>query len=213
MNTQWGDNGHWQPLSVNWPGTLYGAALSWCVDSNRDLDLKAVLNRDVFEDSAGMTGDAVIELAEISERTGVRPENASALFNVLVRKEDAGTGSVKGLTVERLDEAQQALAGVVERLGRHRMACLDHVTVEAELRHAANMLHHACALSQAQWQGEDGSLQGIGSASLTRLASSLKDIQAEHRRLWVIRNRPGGLSESVGHLTELLAMYEARLNL
>jgi hexosaminidase len=31
INTNWGDNGHWQPMSVCYLGYMYGAAVSWSV--------------------------------------------------------------------------------------------------------------------------------------------------------------------------------------
>ncbi len=44
LNTDWGDFGHLQYLPISEPGFAYGAAVSWCVDTNRDLDLAAALD-------------------------------------------------------------------------------------------------------------------------------------------------------------------------
>ena len=44
LNTDWGDQGHLQYLPVSEPGFAYGAAMAWCRETNRDLDLAAVLN-------------------------------------------------------------------------------------------------------------------------------------------------------------------------
>ena len=39
LNTDWGDHGHWQVLPVSYLGYAAGAAYSWAVDSNRQLDV------------------------------------------------------------------------------------------------------------------------------------------------------------------------------
>lgn len=43
LNTDWGDNGHWQALPVSYLGFVYGAGVSWCYEANVNLDVPAVL--------------------------------------------------------------------------------------------------------------------------------------------------------------------------
>lgn len=43
--TDWGDEGHWQPLAVSYPAYLYAGAVSWCAETNRRFDLCATLCR------------------------------------------------------------------------------------------------------------------------------------------------------------------------
>ncbi len=66
----WGDNGHLQPPSVSFGPILYGGAVSWCLDSNRDLDLTEALSTHVFGDRTGGVADAAkkvsLEAAAIS---------------------------------------------------------------------------------------------------------------------------------------------------
>src|SRR5690606_31813627 len=50
LNTVWGDNGHMQPLSVNYLGFAYGAALSWGYENNVDIDIQSALSRLMFHD-------------------------------------------------------------------------------------------------------------------------------------------------------------------
>ncbi|HEX7133308.1 MAG TPA: glycoside hydrolase family 20 zincin-like fold domain-containing protein, partial [Iamia sp.] len=49
--TDWGDNGHHQPPSVSFAPLVYGGAVAWGVDANRDLPLATVLDRHVFGDA------------------------------------------------------------------------------------------------------------------------------------------------------------------
>jgi len=41
VNTVWGDAGHWQPLSSEWLGLAYGAAMAWSPQDNAEVDLPA----------------------------------------------------------------------------------------------------------------------------------------------------------------------------
>jgi hypothetical protein len=52
LNTDWGDNGHIQYLPVSYPGFCYGAALSWGVSQNKEVDLEGFLNMFVFKDES-----------------------------------------------------------------------------------------------------------------------------------------------------------------
>ncbi len=62
LNTDWGDGGHLQPLAVSYLPYLVGAAVSWCAESYDEKLLTAVINRDVFLDATGRTGQAALAL-------------------------------------------------------------------------------------------------------------------------------------------------------
>ena len=72
----------------------------------------------------------------------------------------------------------------------------------------AAMLAHACRLGMARQKAAGNAVTRIPAGSRKALAADLRAIIAEHKRLWLARNRPGGLPESVGRLTKLLALYE-----
>ncbi len=55
LNTDWGDNGHWQVPSVSWLGLAAGAAFGWCLKSNVDLAAPQVVSRFAFDDPSGST--------------------------------------------------------------------------------------------------------------------------------------------------------------
>ena len=42
--------GHLQYLPISEPGLAYGAAVSWCLETNRDLDLGAALDLHCYDD-------------------------------------------------------------------------------------------------------------------------------------------------------------------
>ena len=48
----------------------------------------------------------------------------------------------------------------------------------------------------------------IPPSTRTRFAEDLRPVMGEHERLWLARNRPGGLSDSLAWLTHLEGCYE-----
>ena len=85
LNTNWGDYGNWQPQSTYYPGFLYGAALSWSVENNKNIDIAGLLDKWVFKDQAGKMGNLVMDLGNVYRLTGVEFENQTILFTFFTR--------------------------------------------------------------------------------------------------------------------------------
>ena len=64
-----------------------------------------------------------------------------------------------------------------------------------------------CRDGRARVEG-DGTLASIPAATRSRLAADLRPVMTEHERLWLARNRPGGLSDSLAWLRHLEGCYE-----
>ena len=68
---------------------------------------------------------------------------------------------------------------------------------------AARMIRHTCRLGRARLiEARKGRRPRLSS-----LIPEMRSIIAEHRRLWLERSRPGGLSDSVGRLEKLMRCY------
>ena len=70
LNTDWGDNGHWEPLPVSFLPLAYGAALAWYDEGNRELDLPTAVSRFAFRDRSGVMGRLAHELGNIDQDSG-----------------------------------------------------------------------------------------------------------------------------------------------
>jgi hypothetical protein len=195
--TDWGDNGHMQPPSVSLPPLAYGAAVSWCLAANRDLELPAVLDAMVFEDEARVLGDALATLGGAYAGTGKLALNGSPLFTDLLQGGllgSFGTADPGGLrrVIESLD-------GAIAALSRARPACADGATVVRELAQAARLARHgAFRIARAA---------GLPRPADAELRRDLADAIAEQRACWALRARPGGLADSVARLEATLATY------
>jgi hypothetical protein len=207
LNTDWGDMGHLQYLPVSEPGFAYGAAVSWCLDANRDIDLAAALDVHCFQDSSGELGAALVALGDAY--LGVVPKiwNMSVLVMHLYWPQlQLGRTFSDGLTVDDLVRVDAGLAECVDRLSRAKPDREDGVLVVDELRGGAALVSLLCRDARLRLEG-DGWLSSIPAARRQDLADELDGLIDEHRRLWLARNRPGGLVESVAWLEHLRDCY------
>lgn len=196
LNTDWGDGGHWQYLPVSYLGFAAGAALAWCAAANRDLarTLPALLDRHVFHDRAGVMGKLVYDLGNAYQVTGHLLGNSTLFHHLLASGRDRDL--FKNVDKARLAAAGEFIAATLLPLRRARMERPDAELIQAEFAQAARMATHAC----------DRALPTNNDA----LAADLREIIAEHRRLWLARNRPGGLADSAARLEARLKDYQTR---
>ncbi len=209
LNTDWGDMGHLQYLPVSEPGFAYGAAVSWCLDANRDLDLAAALNVHAFDDPTGELGQALVALGNAYR--GVVPQmfNVSILvMHLYFPQLQLGRTFSEGLTIEDLGKVQEGLAAAVSAVERSRPRRADGTLVKEELRTGADLVSHMCTDAVLRLES-GGRLVSIPEDKRMELAESLGEIMGRHPELWLARNRPGGLADSLGWLDHLKHCYES----
>ena len=205
--TDWGDLGHLQYLPVSEPILAYAAAVSWCSQSNRDLDLAEAIDRHVFDDASGEMGRAVLALGDACGRVTPRPSNFSPLvLHLYFPMMPVGSGPTAGLTKEDLGAVEATISDAVEALGRARPRRADGLLVLEELSTSARLLGLLCRDARARLAG-DGTLPGVPKEVREDLAADLAEIADSHRRLWRARNREGGLDSSVARLERLRHAY------
>jgi len=209
LNTDWGDNGHWQPLPVSYLGYAYGAAVSWARQSNQNIDLPKALDLHTFRDKAGVMGQLVYELGNAYKEPGVLLGNQSVLFYILQNPEDSvSAGPYTGLTIDSLKKTRDYIDRVMSPLSKACPERPDARQIADEISNAAAMLRHACSLAIARLQTTDGKISSIPENIRKELAADLKNIITEHRRLWLLRNREGGLVDSAARMERLLETYQ-----
>lgn len=209
LNTDWGDNGHLQYPAVSDPGLAFGAAMSWCASTNRDLDLADALSRHCYEDPSGELGAIVVELGDVHLRLEPQMWNLSTLVLPLYFPQiDVGRGPLKGATVDQYEAVDADLDAFEARLAGIRSMRPDADLVVAELRNAIALVRVLSADAGARLT-VGGALADVGTAERAELAEALRPVIAEHERLWLIRNRPGGLPDSRAWLERLLDLYQA----
>jgi len=209
LNTDWGDMGHLQYLPVSEPGFAYGAAVSWCLDTNRDIDLAAALAVHCFDDPSGHLSSALLALGDAY--VGVVPKiwNMSMLTMHLYWPQlQLGRTFSEGLTIDDLLGVEHGLRAAVEQLARSKPGRDDGTLVIAELEAGAALVSLMCRDARLRLEG-DGWLSSIPETRRRELADEVDSLIETHRRLWLARNRPGGLEDSVAWLAHLRDCYRS----
>lgn len=208
LNTDWGDQGHLQYLPVSEPGFAYGAGVSWCLETNRDLDLAAALDAHAFADPAGVLGATLLGLGDLYRAITPEVPNISALvLHLYYPQLTLGRGPTAGVTIEELAAVEGALDDVLRRLGGARPQRADGGLVLDELRAAIGLVALLCRDGRARLAG-DGTLASMPEPTRRGFAVELAELIDTHRDLWLARNRPGGLDDSVSWLAHLRECYE-----
>jgi hypothetical protein len=117
-----------------------------------------------------------------------------------------GRTFTEGLTIEDLVAVDDRLHDSVERLERARSRRPDAALVVDELTAGAALVSLMCRDARARLEA-DGWLGSVPEQRRHRLADELEPLIAAHRRLWLARNRPGGLDDSVAWLEHLRQCY------
>ncbi len=202
LNTDWGDRGHWQYLPASFLGLAYGAAMAWSVQANQDLDLPNALDLHAFKDKAGIMGRLAYDLGNVYRIPGIEPHNESLLFTIL-QAPLAQTREIGGLTRDALDKTLDALDRSIEPLEQARMHRSDAELIRLEFENAVRLLRH----------GAQRGLLALGSdrepsSQIKRLLDAdIRQIMRAHGDLWLARNRPGGLQDSLARMERVRDAY------
>ena len=177
--TDWGDNGHLQPLIVSLLPIVYGAGVAWCASTNAEVDVTPVVDR--LAGRAGL-GALLVEVGSWHRVAGIQTANSSPLFGAIDPGRPVplvGRGEPQALTT---------------LLGRVEAAVADAEAVGRPDLLAAVRLARQGAWRLARRAGVDLV------PSLEALAADLEDVRHLYREAWLSTSRPGGLEDSLRHL-------------
>jgi len=202
LNTDWGDNGHMQPLPVSYLGFLYGAAMSWSPSKSAETDLARALSLHAFDDPSSVTGRAAYDLGNAYQINGARSRNGTlpAQMYFLPLKSDWPMHRVRAGGFE---DTSAQLAATAGRLDAARMRRDDAQQIVDEYRCAVEMADVGAAIGAAKYARVNGTSASKLRPQYRRAAKRLEAVAPEYERLWLARNRPGGLRDSVGRITKL----------
>ncbi|NNE73993.1 MAG: family 20 glycosylhydrolase [Acidimicrobiales bacterium] len=179
MVTDWGDNGHWQPLAVSLPSMVRGGVAGWsgrAVDST--VAVGAIVDR--LLGAPDGTGALIDGLGRVCDDLGLLGINGAPIFHAAI---DTGLGSV----------------GALDRAEAQR--------VHTEIEDAAR--HFAAQVDATRWGGHAQELAAACGAASLGVRALLGDRPAgadraqvidAQRAAWLRSSRPGGLSDSLGRL-------------
>jgi len=210
LNTDWGDSGHPQQLISSYAPFVYGAAVSWSLKDNRELDINGILNRYIYKDPTNKTSQIIYDLGNINQLMDPNNIFNMSFYDLLknVDKPLSEQKQTKKLTVAQLSTTIKALESIIERIATIKASAKDAVIIQDEIRNSAKLAIHACHIGLAKLKTTDGTLNSISTDDKYKLASELDAIIAEYKEIWMLRNRIGGLSDSVEYLMKTRRAYD-----
>jgi hypothetical protein len=153
-------------------------------------------------------GQLAYDLGNAYQQTDLPVANSSALFWLLQFPERSLQGAwIEGLTIQGLKKAQDYVQQTISQLPKARMNRPDAALIADEFRLAANLMDHACRLGMARLEATDHAVANIPAQTRDQLASELEGHIQEYRRVWLSRNRTGGLDDSADRIEKLLTLY------
>ena len=222
--TDWGDLGHWQYWPVSWAPITYGAAVSWNYESRDSLPLTDVLNEMIFRDRSGEMGAIMLDLGRYNQFEEYAMVNMTTtmqtyMFGIL---DPVMVGAIQNRILRELPNIVQigddVIAEVMSRFVNPQpynyLAILDYTAILGErlqhthmdredagliideLTNAIRMIRlGALTRNYMQWMREYDSDTKL--EMLTEMKQLIDEIIPEHERLWMARNRAGGLDRSL----------------
>ena len=196
--TDWGDNGHWQPLPVSYLPWGAAAEHAWSGSGARSDDaIHAASARHVFRDMDGRVAQAASVLSDVYRHASSRVHNNSEFYRLLAPEPLAQTwAAVPDAAAARAEEDIRAALDLLERAPAPASA--DGADVVADLQFVARGLQLACR--RVRVRSGQGAREG--------LAKAAHDWADEHLRRWHVRSRPGGASDSVRRIEQLADAME-----
>ncbi|TRZ42332.1 beta-hexosaminidase [Robertkochia solimangrovi] len=210
LNTNWGDYGYWQPFSITYAPLMAGAAYSWNANSDPVKNLEFQLNRYVFEDETQNTARAILKLGNAYTLTGIPAGNAN-LFHLMLHRYKwtiNGNYQTKQINKNGLNAAEKEINDALGILESGAMRSKDSAQVMAEIKLAAALSLHAIHLGEARMNAPEMATKNIPQDIKQQLHDELEPLIEKYKELYVIRNRKGGLEDSVSKLQEVLDAYK-----
>ena len=189
LNTSWGDFGHWDPLPVAYTGFMAGAMASWNSKTDLHMNLADALSLHAFNDPSGKMGRAFYDLGNVYNLFAKRTWNGTVPWQMLFTKLD-NTSVTEGLGIGEFEEMDRRVSEIESGIKGDQMSAPDADIVRAELAFVIEMLRLASSVGRGR----------LGASKPRDLSSQIASIKDSHTRVWLLRNRPGGLEDSVGKI-------------
>jgi hypothetical protein len=208
LNTDWGDYGHWQSLSVSFMPIAYGAGMCWGADENHNVNIRKVMNEFVFLDENNIAADCFYDLGNAYKVPDIDLHNSSIISRLLVHYDyDLTDEPVNTLTVQKLKKTINYIKKITERFESAKLDSSQADLIKDEFEQTTRLMIHGCELGIARLKTEGHKTADIDKKTRKKLAGKMKKIIKNQKKLWLQRNRPGGLDDSLAQMQKLLETY------
>ena len=215
ITTDWGDFGHLQYLPFSYPGLIYAGLVSWADSDLADNLVEPILSS--WIDNHEMA-EAILDLSEYSQYENKYIYNGTLTFSTIMFSDPSPKHPLfikrfilqKALHRNQLTHAsgekiQWLLKDVTSRMLNLRIENVEQQLVYDEIIQTINNITIAVNVNLVINHDSQSDCHMLGNSIITNLGS----VMNEHRRLWNLRNKPGGLTRSLSRLITLKAIIDS----
>ena len=212
--TDWGDNGHLQPLPITFPYLAYAGLLSYRCNEGAFKKVRKFVNREIFNDSSGMICDLILDLGNYYHFENDYVGNATHSFHVITQafnaldqdQEDYVDYMVQRMEGKELTiEKYNAIMDFYDSKYNQLLDCDVDNLVKDELAFAIHLLKTLATFLLAINKDYDNKFR------IKRFKEILKqkDILIESLKyIWLERNKYSELDDSIQKITNVMIMCE-----
>lgn len=203
LNTDWGDNGHHQTLPVSYLGFTTGALYAWnCKDVQRSDIIKATNVFFVQGEDTSLV-EVLYDLGNLYKCFIRKHDNHTDINSLFFDISDTNT-SLEGLKNEELEKTLTALNTLLQKLRTSTFISSKGAQIKEEIQ-----LNIQMASVGLRW--------GINilnnNKDMSDIVLLLQKIIGQHEKIWLKRNKEGGLYESSEWLREKLKMIKMGISI
>ncbi len=210
--TDWGDAGHLQYLPFTYPGLIFGAMTSWGMEDGIYKNLASALNI-MMKDKSKLIGEILLDLGNYNRYEGTYTYNGTKTFSSLIWATNACNGMNGDPLTYYIDKMKRNvfpsknyeilmdyLNFILKRVELTELECVDGQLIINEINQSIFFLK--TLLKVNKMLSDD--INKTEKLFLINIILSELDITIEeHKKIWLQRNRLGGLNNSVKVIDDL----------
>ncbi len=204
MITEWGDNGHLQQFPVAVPGFMAGASAAWSGPGGLGINFEKNLSIHYFRDSSGRAAEALLKMANLYKAYSNNMHNMSIFSAVMLGPSYSGyQEEYRKFDDKDFSSAYPVLDEVDHFLEEMKITGPDSSVLAEELLFTSKLLRFGVDLAVEIFNTSDRLIAEIPLSEREKLSFSINSILSEFKRLWLKRNRDGGLADSLKYFEKL----------
>ncbi|MBV9789170.1 MAG: family 20 glycosylhydrolase [Chloroflexi bacterium] len=219
--TDWGDMGHYQPLSNSWYSYLFGAEMAWTGATTATEVFNQAFGPLFLGDASGQTVTAIQRLGRAVEQPALARSNSSDVVFALYDEPLAGR-MARETPAAALEEMIAAAEAAMPAFARLSDATLRHelLFTASQMIYAAQKVLLGQEIRRALGElaaDNTGSAKGAARldsliARLETLRAELPPMVAEFERLWLLSSHRSEIDVNLQRYAALLARFDAALS-
>jgi hypothetical protein len=236
--TDWGDMGHWQYLPVSYAGFVVGGGLSWNSESYNEYMVENYLDAFVYEDRNKQMGSFTLDLGRYNQFEEILALNMTLInlgFQLGLMDKVMYQSIINSFPSTFVHLAPEGLASII-----HDRFKLRHPFQYKELLNYLDMLEQKLGSSDMAGKGSDiildeyknairfiqvgamlknyiGTEDSMSKNAKIQYLEGMKQDYAgflkEHKRLWMSRNKSGGIDRSMEALLKVEHEIDKKLEI